>query len=85
MSLLVQRVLPGKRVGARCVKPTRRTRAARKCNRLVRSVAGRTDVDSGLNTARLRRLPTGRYRVRLLSIDLSGRTSTIIKYFRVRG
>ena len=85
VSLLVQRVLPGKRVGARCVKPTRRNRAARKCNLLVRAVTGRTDVDSGLNTARLRRLPPGRYRVRLLSTDLTDRTAIVIRYFRLRG
>ena len=84
VSLLVQRILPGKRVGARCVKPTRRNRAARNCNRLVRAVTGRTDVESGLNTARLRRLPAGRYRVRLLSTDLSDRTAIVIRYFRLR-
>lgn len=85
VSLLVQRILPGKRVGARCVKPASRNRAARNCNRLVRAVTGRTDVDTGLNTARLRRLPPGRYRVRLLSTDLSDRTAIVIRYFRLRG
>ena len=75
VSLLVQRVLPGRRVGARCVKPSSRNRRARSCTRRVRALSGRTNVEAGLNTARLRTLPPGRYRVRLLSTGLSGRTS----------
>ena len=85
VSLLVQRVLPGRRSGTRCVKRTARNRRARSCARLVRALSGRTTVEPGLSTARLRRLAAGRYRVRLLATDLSsGKTSTLIRYFVLR-
>jgi len=83
VSLLIQRILPGRRVGTRCLKPTARNRRARSCLRRVRAISGRTDVAPGLNTARLRRLPVGRYRLRLLATDLDGRISTVIRYYRL--
>jgi uncharacterized delta-60 repeat protein len=66
----VARVLPGRRSGKRCVKPTARNRRAKRCNRFVR-VRGRfSHVDvAGKNsfrfTGRVRRkaLKPGRYRL----------------------
>ena len=85
VSLLVQRVTAGRRLGGRCVKPTRSNGDQARCVRLVRMLSGRTNVEPGLNTARIRRLPPGRYRVRLLSTGTSGRPGrTVVRYFRLR-
>jgi hypothetical protein len=84
VTLTVHRVLPGRKVSGRCVKPTSRNRRARSCARLARVLSGRTNVDAGLNTARLRRLVAGRYRVRLVSTGLTGRVSTVTRYYFLR-
>jgi hypothetical protein len=84
VSLAVQRVRPGRSVLGRCVKPTRANSRARRCLRLVSVLSGTTNVLPGLNTARIRRLPAGRYRVRLLSIDRAGRRGrAVVRYFRL--
>jgi hypothetical protein len=84
VTLTVHRVLPGRKVGTRCLKPTTRNRRARTCTRLMRVLSGQTNVDPGLNTARLRRLVPGRYRVRLVSRGLTGRSATVTRYYLLR-
>jgi len=84
VTLTIHRVLPGRRVSGRCLKATSRNRRAPSCARLVRVLSGRTNVDPGLNTARLRRLVVGRYRVRLVSTGLTGRVSTVTRYYVLR-
>ena len=84
VTLTIHRVLPGRRVSGRCLKATSRNRRAPSCARLVRVLSGRTNVDPGLNTARLRRLVVGRYRVRLVSTGLTGRVSTVTRYYILR-
>jgi len=85
LSLAVQLVTPGRRVSGRCVKPTRSNSGGPRCLRRVTVLTGRTNAEPGLNTARIRRLPPGRYRVRLLSTGTSGRPGrTVIRYFRLR-
>ena len=66
----VARVLPGRKRGKRCVKPTSRNRSAKRCTRFVRVRGSFTRVDvAGKNTfrftGRLRRkaLKPGRYRL----------------------
>ena len=84
VSLAVQRVTPGRSVLGRCVKPTRANSRARRCLRLVSVLSGATDVLPGLNTARIRRLAPGRYRVRLISTDRTGRRGrAVIRYSRL--
>ncbi len=83
VTLTVHKVLPGRKAGSRCVKPTRRNRRAKSCVRLVRKVLGQTNVPRGLNSARLRQLPVGRYRVRIVSTDRLGRTRTVTRYYRL--
>ena len=64
----VRRASPGRRVGGRCVKPSRSNRAARRCTRL--RLAGRFAIDSPAGASRhrfsgrigSRRLSAGRYR-----------------------
>lgn len=82
-TLLFQRALPGRRVGRRCVKPTRANRAKRRCRRFRR--AGRLVLQNssgGLNTLRFqgrlagqRRLAPGRYRVAARAADSAGQQS----------
>ena len=82
--MTVHRVLPGRRLRTRCLKPTARNRKARTCTRLVRVLSGQTNVEPGLNTARLRRLVPGRYRVRLASRGLTGANATVTRYYLLR-
>jgi hypothetical protein len=84
VTLTVHRVLPGRKVLGRCLKPTARNRKAPSCVRLMRVLSGRTNVDPGLNTARLRRLVPGRYRVQVASTGLTGRKSTVTRYYVLR-
>ena len=86
VSLLVQRVLPGRRVGDAMREAAQLVTAALAAARVscARSRAG--PRSSRASTPRAcGRLPPGRYRVRLLATDLSsGRTSLLIKYFVLR-
>jgi hypothetical protein len=84
VTLTVHRVLPGRKRGTRCLKPTARNRRARSCTRLMRALSGRTNVEPGLNTARLLRLVPGRYRLRLVSRGLTGGSTTVTRYYRLR-
>jgi len=84
VTLTVHRALPGRKRGTRCLKPTARNRKARSCSRLMRALSGQTNVEPGLNTARLRRLVPGRYRVRLVSRGLTGTSTTVTRYYRLR-
>lgn len=66
----VARIVPGRKAGKRCAKPTRSNRGARRCDRFVRLPGSFTHVDvAGRNsfrfTGRLRRkaLTPGRYRL----------------------
>jgi hypothetical protein len=79
--ITIQRLLPGRRVRGRCVRPTRRNRTRPKCTRFVR--AGRFAVQSvaGPNSHRFsgkigrRSLRRGRYRATLVARDADGRKS----------
>jgi hypothetical protein len=66
----VARILPGRKSGKRCVKPTARNRGAKRCTRFVRVRGSFSHVDvAGKNsfrfTGRVRRkaLKPGRYRL----------------------
>ena len=84
VSLAVQRVTPGRSVLGRCVRPTRSNSRYARCLRLVSVLSGKTNVLPGLNTAKIRRLAPGRYRVRLMSTDRAGRRGrTLVRYFRL--
>lgn len=87
----VQRARPGRRAGRRCVAPTRRNRAARRCTRFVR-VRGsfRHSGRAGLNRFRFtgriggRRLAPGRYGLVARPRDAAGNLgSTARRPFRI--
>jgi hypothetical protein len=91
VTFTVQRRTPGRRVGRRCVRPTRANRRRPRCIRYV-AVRGsfRRIGRVGLNrfrfTGRLRgrRLPPGRYRLVAAPRDLAGnRSPTARRAFRV--
>jgi hypothetical protein len=81
--LRFERARPGRRVRGRCVKPTRRNRARRRCTRYVRTrgritVAGRLGpnrVRFQGRISRSRRLKPGAYRVVVTATDVAGNTS----------
>jgi uncharacterized repeat protein (TIGR01451 family) len=77
----IQRVLPGRRVGNRCVKPTRANRRKKKCNRYKRLGRFTQDGSAGQNTkpwsgkiGRKKAAP-GRYRATLRATDPTGNKS----------
>jgi hypothetical protein len=77
----IERVLPGKKVGRKCVKPTTRNRNARKCNRFVRAGSFAAQAVAGANSKRFsgrmgkKPLPPGRYRASLTARDAAGNVS----------
>jgi len=78
----VQRVLPGRRSGKRCVAPSRRNRTAHRCTRLKNLTGSfqRSDVagtESFNFSARLnnRALAPGSYRLRATARDVAGNVS----------
>jgi hypothetical protein len=77
----IRRARPGRRVGRRCVKPTRRNRARRKCTRyvLVRRFAvpvGATSIRKRFSGKIGRRsLKPGRYQATLIATDAAGNAS----------
>ena len=82
--LRFRRFAPGRLVGGRCVKPTRRNRSRRRCTRIV-AVRGSVSlpVQAGARRIRFagrlsprRRLTPGRYRLILTATDAAGNVST---------
>jgi hypothetical protein len=77
----ISRARPGRRVGRRCVKPTRRNRARRKCTRYVRVRSFAVQGSAGANTKRFSgkigrvSLKPGRYRATLVATDAAGNRS----------
>ncbi len=77
----ISRARPGRRVGRRCVKPTRRNRARRKCTRYV--LVRRFAAQAGTAPTRKkfsgrigrRSLKPGRYRATLTARDAAGNVS----------
>jgi hypothetical protein len=83
VTLRFRRVLPGRRVGGKCRKPTRLNRSRRRCTRLVlvRRPVSRA-VQSGARRIRFagrltrrQRLKPGRYRMTLAAKDAAGNVS----------
>jgi uncharacterized repeat protein (TIGR01451 family) len=77
----IQRVLPGRRVGNRCVKVTRANRGKKKCNRYTLMGRFAHDGSAGKNTkswsgkiGRKKAVP-GRYRATLTATDAAGNKS----------
>ena len=84
VSFRVERVLPGRRVGGRCVKPTQSNRTARRCSRYKLLRGGfRQQGAAGANrlkfTGRLRgtKLRPGKYRLRGVATDAAGNRSSL--------
>jgi hypothetical protein len=77
----IQRRLPGRKVAKRCVKPTRRNRAARSCSRYVLRGGFSKPSKAGLNRYRFsgrlkgKKLPPGAYRLRVVAVDAAGNRS----------
>ena len=81
-SIAIARQRPGRRVKGRCVKPTRRNRARKRCRRfVVRGTLTRAQTKQGPNrvafSGRLgkRKLQRGRYRATLAAVDAAGNRS----------
>lgn len=79
-----ERLLAGRRVRGKCVKPTPANRTAKRCTR-VKAVKGKAAVDAarGLNAVRFeglvtksRKLAAGRYRVVGEAVDAAGGRSS---------
>jgi hypothetical protein len=91
VTLTFDRVLPGRRVGARCVTPSRVNRSRPSCTRhttrgsLVRSLrAGSRSVRFQGRLTSIRRLGPGRHRVRVDARDAAGnRARTRIAHFTI--
>ena len=83
VTLRFRRVLPGRRVGGRCRKPTRLNRSRRRCTRLVlvrgsvsRPVQpGARRIRFAGRLSRRARLKPGRYRMTLTARDAAGNVS----------
>jgi hypothetical protein len=82
--LRFRRAAPGRRVGGRCRKPTRRNRSRRPCTRML-SVRGAVSLPVQAGTRRIkfagrlsarRRLRPGRYQLVLTARDAAGNVST---------
>jgi hypothetical protein len=76
--IIIERRLPGRRVGKRCVKPTPRNRHSRRCSRYRKVTTLRAQVQAGRRSTRFsgrvrqRALARGRYRARLVAVDSAG-------------
>jgi hypothetical protein len=81
VSVVIERRAVGRRVGKRCVKPTRRNAAHRKCKRWVRIGRLRAAEQAGRQSTRFtgrfgkRALAPGRYRARISAKDALGARS----------
>lgn len=79
----IDRALAGRRVGRRCVKPTRRTRGRRRCTRHVRFGRFARAGTRGANTVRYsgrigrRAMRPGRYRATLVATDAARNRSRV--------
>jgi hypothetical protein len=77
----IHRVLPGRRVGRRCVKQTARNRSKRACKRYVKPRRFAMNAPAGANTKRFsgrigrRALALGSYRATLVARDAAGNAS----------
>lgn len=77
----IHRVVPGRRVGRRCVKPTPRNRSKRSCKRYVKPRRFAMNAKAGANRKRFsgrigrRSLAPGSYRATLVARDLAGNAS----------
>jgi streptogramin lyase len=82
VAFTVERALPGRRSGRRCVKLTRRNRRARKCTRYARQ-SGNFTVQGAAGSTRFRftgrlrnrKLPVGTYRLAAVARDAAGNKS----------
>ena len=81
---------PGRRVGGRCVKPTRRNASRRKCTRFVKAGAFAQNGVTGTNRKKFsgrigrKSLRPGRYRASLRARDAAGNASSVKRLnFRV--
>lgn len=82
LTFRVERAAAGRKVGGRCVAPTRRNRSAKACTRWV-TMSSRFTADGEAGTNRLRftgrlgglRLGPGRYRLVVTATDARGRVS----------
>jgi hypothetical protein len=90
VTITIARRRPGRKVGRRCVKPTRKNRRRKRCNRFVRrgvlnrnSTAGRNNVPfSGRIGSRA--LKPGRYRATIVATDAGGNVSVPVRIsFRI--
>jgi len=84
-TLSFARARPGRRVGGRCVKPTRANRSKRRCTRFVSAGRFTLAAKLGLNRVRFqgrlnatKRLALGRYRVSVSAQDAAGNTSKTV-------
>jgi hypothetical protein len=81
VAITIERALPGRRVGRRCRRPTRRNRARRRCTRYRRAGVLRASKQAGRETTpfsgrfRRRALRRGRYRARIKATDAQGARS----------
>jgi hypothetical protein len=81
IGVMIDRVVPGRRVGGKCRKVTRRNRARRKCKRFRR--AGRLAYDGvlGRNSSPFsgrigrRKMRPGRFRATFAATDKAGNAS----------
>ena len=81
VSIQIRRVLPGRRVGRRCLAPTRARRSRPRCTRLIAAgtlrrhlAAGRRSVPFSGRIGR-RALPPGRFQATLTARDGAGNVS----------
>ena len=77
----VKRAVAGRRIGGRCVKPTRSNRGTRRCTRLRSSGRFAIDSHAGTNSHEFpgrigpKSLAAGRYRASLVATDAAGNRS----------
>jgi hypothetical protein len=87
VTIAIARVLPGRRVGRRCAKPSRTNRRRRRCNRYKRAVVLTRAAQAGANETpfsgrwldsrnRRRALTPGRFRATITATDAAGNAST---------
>ena len=83
VTLKVQRALPGRRAGGRCVRPSARLRQAQRCTRYVSVGTLRRTGAKGANSIRFtgrigkRALRPGRYRAVIAATDAAGNRSAL--------
>ncbi len=83
ITLKLQRALPGRRAGGRCVAPSPRLRQAKRCTRYVGVGTLRRSAANGANSIRFsgrigkRALRPGRYRAVIAATDAAGNRSPL--------